>query len=175
VDARLHRLQGEAEVVTDIAALLRDFHGEKLTMLLRHQAAARLVGQYDANNAYQYIINREDAQLSWVAQALAELGDAARDAPDVLRPAPGKGTDASHAVIAEDARDAQAFVDRWRPRIEGMTNARHAKMLQIILGETLEQKRLLDQALAGRLDLLGRRDEAAGARVGSVMAERWIE
>ena len=144
-------------------------------MLLRHQAAARLVGQYDANNTYQYIINREEMQLSWVAKALTELGDAATEAPEVLRPAPGKGTDASHAVFEEDARDAQAFVDRWRTRIDGMTNARHAKMLRIILGETIEQKRFFDQALAGRLDLLGRRGDAAGARVGSVMAERWIE
>jgi len=161
--------------VTGIVALLRDFHREKLTMLLRHQAAARLVGQYDANNTYQYIINREDMQLSWVAKALTELGDAATEAPEVLRPASGKGADASHAVIEEDACDAQAFVDRWRPRIDGMTDARHAKMLRIILGETLEQKRFFDQALAGRLDLLGRRGDAAGARVGSVIADRWIE
>ena len=161
--------------MTDIVALLRDFHREKLTMLLRHQAAARLVGQYDANNTYQFIINREETQLSWVAKALTELGDAVAEAAEVPRPAPGKGPDASHAVCVEDARDAQAFVDRWRPRIDGMTNARHAKMLRIILGETLEQKRFFEQALAGRLDLLGRRGDAAGARVGRVMAERWIE
>ena len=78
-------------------------------------------------------------------------------------------------MIEEDARDVQAFVDRWQPRLAAMTNARHATMLRIILGETLEQKRFFDQALAGCLDLLGRRDAAAGARVGSVMAARWIE
>ena len=161
--------------MSEIVVLLRDFHREKLTMLLRHEAAARLVGQYDANNTYQYIINREEMQLSWVAKALTELGDAATEAPEVLRPVAGKGTDASRVVIEEDARDAQAFVDRWQPRLAAMTNARHATMLRIILGETLEQKRFFDQALAGCLDLLGRRDAAAGARVGSVMAARWIE
>ena len=145
--------------MSETLALLRDFHLEKLTMLLRHQAAARLVGQYDANNTYQYIINREEMQLSWVAKALTELGDAATEAPEVLRPVAGKGADASRIVIEEDARDAQAFVDRWQPRLAAMANARHATMLRIILGETLEQKRFFDQALAGCLDLLGRRDK----------------
>jgi len=44
------------------------------TVLLRHQAGARLIGQYDANNTYQYIVNREEAQLTWVATAIRELG-----------------------------------------------------------------------------------------------------
>jgi hypothetical protein len=159
--------------MTDIVALLGDFHREKLTMLLRHRAAARVVGQYDANNTYQYIVNREETQLSWVAKALTELGDPAAEAAEIVRPLPGP--DPARTAFEEDARDAQAFVDRWRPRIDGMTNVRHAKMLRIILGETLEQKRFFEQALAGRLDLLGRRGDASGARVGSVMAERWIE
>ena len=159
--------------MTDIAALLRDFHREKLAMLLRHQAAARLVGQYDANNTYQYIVNREETQLSWLAQALTEQGDPATEGPEVVRTVSGR--DPSRTVFEEDARDAQAFVDRWRPRVDSMTNVRHAKMLRIILGETLEQKRFFEQALAGRLDLLGRRGDAAGVRVGSVLAERWIE
>ncbi len=32
------------------------------------------MSQYDANNTYQYIINREETQLSWLAQAITELG-----------------------------------------------------------------------------------------------------
>ena len=35
-------------------------------------------------------------------------------------------------------------------------------MLRSSLGETLEQKRFFDQALAGRTDLLGRRADGAG-------------
>ena len=66
VDARLHHLQGKAELVTDLLPLLQEFYREKLAMLLRHQAGARLVGQYDVNNTYQYIINREETQLSWL-------------------------------------------------------------------------------------------------------------
>jgi hypothetical protein len=65
-------------------------------------------------------------------------------------------------------------VDRWRGRVESVTNARHRGMLRVILGETLEQKRFFDQALSGRHDLLGRRADGAGTGHG-VMADRWVE
>ena len=159
--------------MSDVLGLLQEFYREKLAMLLRHQAGARLVGQYDQNNAYQYIINREEAQLSWVEKAIAELGGSVTDQAEPTRD--GKGAEASRIVFEEDARDAQAFVDRWRPRIDEMNNARHAKMLRVILGETLEQKRFFDQALAGRQDLLGRRGEQLGPAYGEVLPSRWIE
>ena len=174
MDARLHYLQGKAELVSDVLGLLQEFYREKLAMLLRHQAGARLVGQYDQNNAYQYIINREDAQLAWVGTAVAELGGAGAD--DQAEPTrDGKGAEASRIVFEEDARDAQAFVDRWRPRIDQMANARHAKMLRVILGEVLEQKRFFEQALAGRTDLLGRRGDTLEPSHGEVLPGRWIE
>ncbi len=69
----------------------------------------------------------------------------------------------------------RAFVERWKPRVEAMTNARHRGMLRVILGETLEQQRFFEQALAGRDDLLGRRTSDVGVRVGEVMQTRWIE
>jgi hypothetical protein len=170
----VHQLQGKTERVTDLLQLLQEFYREKLTALLRHQAGARVVGQYDFNNTYQYIVNREEAQLSWVAKAIEELG--ATSADDVTEPDRGsRSADAARGVLEEDSRDAQAFVDRWRPRIEKMTNARHAKMLRVILGEVLEQKRFFDQALAGRTDLLGKRGEAVGPAIGEVLPTRWIE
>jgi hypothetical protein len=176
VDQGLHHLQGKTGLVNDLLALLQEFYREKLAMLLRHQAGARLVAQYDQNNTYQYIINREDAQLSWVGTAIAELGGAvADDQPEPARDGKRRGTDAAHAVFDEDARDAQAFVDRWRPRLEQMTNARHSKMLRVILGEVLEQKRFFEQALAGRTDLLGRRADVLGPSHGDVLPSRWIE
>ena len=58
---------------------------------------------------------------------------------------------------------------------DAMVNARHAKMLRVILGEVLEQRRFFDQALAGRKDMLGTRSPAAGELVGRVLSERWIE
>src|SRR5262249_41223961 len=112
VDARLHHLQRKAERVTDLLALLQEFYGEKLTMLLRHAAGAQHVGQYDFNNTYQYIVNREEAQLSWVGKAIEELGGRPPEASDGGRRIDGKGDAAASAVFEEDARDAQAFVDR---------------------------------------------------------------
>jgi hypothetical protein len=161
--------------VTGTLLLLQEFHREKLTMMLQHQAGARLIGQYDINNTYQYIINREEAQLTWVATAVTELGGTVADVSEPVRTAAGKGAAAARAVLEQDLRDAQSFVERWRPRIDEMTNARHAKMLRVILGETLEQKRFFEQALAGRHDLLGRRGAQVGPSHGEVLASRWIE
>ena len=162
--------------MTDVVALLQDFAREKLRSLLRHQSAARLVSQYDANNTYQYVINREEVQLSWLAKAIEELGGAVpADAAAVVGTPVARGADAARAVIDEDGREAQAFVDRWRPRISTMPNARHAKMLGVILGEELEAKRFFEQALAGRTDLLGKRGETLGPSHGEVLASRWIE
>ena len=161
--------------MTDLLPLLQEFHREKLAMMLQHQAGARLIGQYDANNTYQYIINREEAQLTWVSTAIAELGGTVADAAEPVRQAKGNAAAAANAIFEEDGRDAQRFVDRWRPRIDEMNNARHAKMLRVILGETLEQKRFFEQALAGRQDLLGRRGEQVGPSHGEVLPSRWIE
>jgi hypothetical protein len=160
--------------VTDLLALLQEFYRDKLTLLLRHEAGARYVGQYDVNNTYQYIINREEVQLSWLANAITELGGTLPDAGPATRSVPGKG-DAARTILEEDVRETQAFVDRWQPRVETMSNARHARMLMVILGEALEQKRFFEQALAGRTDLLGRRADVLGPSHGQVLSTRWIE
>jgi len=162
--------------VTDLPVLLQEFYRDVLTSLLRHQRAAQVVTQYDANNMYQYIINRQDAHLSWVGKAIEGLGAAVPEVADPNRSIAGKGDAAARAAFDEDARDAQAFVDKWRPRIDAMTNARDAKMLRVIVGEVLEQKRFFEQALAGRRDLLGRRAEAIiGPAIGEVLPTRWVE
>jgi hypothetical protein len=162
--------------VSGLSSLLQEFYRDKLTAMLKHQAAARFVGQYDVNNTYQYIIGREEVQLSWVAAAIRDLGGQPPDQAEPLRAADGKGEKAVLALFDEDARDAQAFVDRWRPRVETLTNARHRNMLRVILGEALEQKRFFEQARAGRTDLLGRRAvEIVGPSHGEVLPTRWIE
>src|SRR5262249_11857171 len=132
--------------------------------------------QYDANNTYQYIINREETQLQWIGQAIVGLGGEVsmfNTEPD--RSGAGKGKGAAQQITSEDARGAQAFVDRWKPRIEAMTNVRQRNMLNIVLGETLEQKRFFEQAAAGDKELLGLRAPAVGERVGDVLPTRWIE
>ena len=159
--------------MTDLLSLLQEFYREKLADVLRHIAGARVVGDYNINNTYQYIINREDTQLSWVAQAIVALSG---DVPGGSNDQPGQAAARdARAVIDADARAARAFVDRWKPRVDAMGNARHRKMLNVILGETLEQQRFFEQALAGRSDLLGRRTEDVGPLVGTVLPTRWIE
>jgi hypothetical protein len=173
----MHRLQREAELVNPVGllALLQEFHRDTLAAVLRHEAGAQLIGQYDVNNTYQFIVNREETQLSWLAQAIAELGGTVGQAAGPEPRAAGKGADAVRAVAQEDAREANAFVERWRPRVEAIAHARCRGMLRVILGETLEQQRFFEQAFAGRTDLLGRRGEQLGPSQGEVLPTRWIE
>ena len=157
----------------DLLQLLGEFYREKSALRQRHVAAARFVVDYDFNNAYQYVINREDVHLTWVHDAIKDHGGTAEDAPEPQIQAAGRKEDAQARVIGEDRDQVQAFVDRWRDRIEHMTNARLRTMLRIVLGETLEQKRFFDQALSGRTDLLGRRADGAGTK-GAVLPTRWV-
>ena len=161
--------------MTDLLPLLQEFYRDKLALLLQHQAGARRVAQYDVNNAYQYIVNRDETHLAWLQKAIAELGGTVVD--DTAAPgdaAVGKGPSEGDTVRA-DVRAAEAFVAKWRPRIDAMSNIRHAKMLGVILGEALEQQRSFEQALAGRTDLLGRRGEQLEPAHGAVLPSRWIE
>ncbi len=162
--------------MTDLLTTLQEFRRERVAMLLAHEASARQVRQYEANNTYQYIINREETQLSWLDAAIRELGGTISDDAEPSRRVAAKSNDeAARRIFEDDAREAQAFVERWRPRIEAMPNARQSRMLKLILGEVLEQKRFFDQALEGRHDLLGRRAEQLGPSHGEVLSSRWVE
>jgi hypothetical protein len=159
--------------VSDLAGTLEACYRDKLTDLLRHEAGARFITQYDLNNAYQYTISREETQLAWLAGAIADVGGAVPAAePD--RPSAGVSTP-WRAIAEEDARQAQAFVEKWSAQADAMGHARHQKLLRVIIGETLEQKRLFEQALAGRTDMLGQRGDGMDPAVGEVLPTRWIE
>jgi hypothetical protein len=176
VDARLHHLQGKAKLVkaNEMLELLREFHRDKLALRQRHVAAARFVSDYDFNNTYQYVIAREDVQVRWLVDAITDLGGKPDDVPEPeLRPE-GKRDAAQVSVMSADRDSAGAFVEKWRPRIDALPNARHRSMLRVVIGETLEHKRFFEQALAGRTDLLGRRADGAGTE-GGVIATRWVE
>jgi hypothetical protein len=155
----------------DLLQLLDEIYRDKSALRARHVAGARLVGHYDFNNTYQYVINREDVHLSWLRDAIADLGGTPQDAPEPQLGASGK--DAQQTVFREDRDQAQAFVDKWKPRVEKISHARNRTMLRLMLGETLEQKRFFDQAVAGREDLLGRRADGAGTK-GAVLPTRWV-
>ena len=158
----------------EVLDLLREFYRDKASIRERHAAGARFVTNYDFNNTYQYIIAREDVQLRWLADAIVDLAGAADTVPDADLTPTGKGEQAQRSILTDDSSAAAAFVDRWRDRVEKVTNARHRNMLRVILGETLEHKRFFDLAVAGREDLLGRRADGAGTD-GEVLATRWVE
>ena len=155
----------------DLLQLLREFYREKSALRARHVAGATLVGDYNFNNSYQYVINREDVHLAWLRDAITDLGGAFEDAPEPTIAASGKN--AATQIFNEDSREMQAFVDRWRDRVEQVTHARNKTMLRLMLGEVLEQKRFFDQAAAGREDLLGRRADGMGTP-GKVLSTRWV-
>lgn len=159
-----------------LLAVLQEFHRDKLTLRQRHVAVARLVSDYNANNTYQYVINREDVHLSWLEAAIAELGGEPASVPEPVLPRLVRG-ESFTPLVAEDAQSAAASVARWRPRLDEVAHARHRTMMNVILGETLEQKRFFDQIVAGREDVLGRRSngpKSPGTGDG-VMGIRWIE
>jgi hypothetical protein len=159
---------------TDLVALLQEFARDKLAARERHIAGAERVSNYDFNNTYQYIVNREDAQVGWLQDALLELGSRLPDNAATLPvPSEGKGVAAEHAIIADDVRQAQAFIDRWQSRVAGLSHARHRKMLQVILGEAVEQRRFFEQMLEGREDVLGRRTGGLSTG-GGVLPVRWL-
>ena len=161
---------------SELLAVLREFHHEKLALRQRHVAVARHITDYEFNNTYQYVIAREDVHLQWLEAAIAELSGT----PDEVRePAllPRGKNDPFTPLVAEDVREADQFVSRWRARAADMTHARHRSMLQVVLGETLEHKRFFEQIVAGRDDVLGRRANGPGQQGtgDGVLGVRWIE
>ena len=64
----------------DQLQLLREIYRDKSALFARHVAAARLVKDYNFNNTYQYVINREDVHLAWLRDAIADLGGTVEDA-----------------------------------------------------------------------------------------------
>ena len=160
---------------TDLQTLLREFYLDRLALLMRHESSARFVSDYDVNNAYQYVINREETHVSWVQQALLAVGQEIPKDPAIPDIKPSrKGNDAVLELASGDAQANQQFVDRWRSRVDKVTNARHKGMLGVVLGEMLEHQRLFAQASEGRTDIIGTA-LAINERRGKVIDRRWIE
>ncbi len=163
----------------DDLPLLIELHRDKLTARQRHVAVAKLVSDYEFNNAYQYLINREDTHLQWLEAAIAVLGGTPAtvgDATATASPAASKKDLNSKflPLVSEDSKSAADLVAKWRPKAAGIHSDRDRKLVGVILGETLEQKRFFDQMLSGQDDLLGRRMKGASTGDG-VMPVRWVE
>ena len=60
----------------ELQQLLTAIAAERVALIERHEAGARVVSHYDFNNTYQYVIAREETHLTWLQDALAELGAA---------------------------------------------------------------------------------------------------
>jgi hypothetical protein len=167
-------------VQNELQQLLTTLAAERVALLERHEAGARIVSHYDFNNTYQYVIAREETHVTWLADALAEQGAALPAASAAIAvPAVGKITKkvepgAFKAILDDDARTLGAFVAKWRPQVDAITHARHRTMLNVVMGESLEHQRLFEQAAAGFEDLLGKRTGGV-ARVGAVLPARWME
>ena len=164
----------------ELQQLLTDLAAERVALIERHEAGARVVSHYDFNNTYQYVIAREETHLEWLGKALADFGTALPKAPAAL-PVPavakmGKKVEpgAFKALLDDDVRTLGAFVEKWRPKVDALTHARHRTMLNVVMGESLEHQRLFAQAAAGFEDLLGKRTGGV-ARVGGVLPARWQE
>jgi hypothetical protein len=158
---------------TELVALLQECYRDRLALTEHHKAVAVHVPGYDLNNAYQYIINREETHLEWIASALEALGARLPDPPPGPSLTIERGKDAWKSLLAEDVRLGRAFIEKWRPRVEALSHARNQTMLRLMLGEVQEQTRLIEQGLGGDANVLGRGGEGAGKR-GVVAGARWV-
>jgi hypothetical protein len=164
----------------ELQTTLAEFAADRLALLHRHEAGARAVSHYDFNNTYQYVIGREETQLTWLRNALSELGAqlsatvAALPMPDAPKPSKKVDARAYSGILGDDGQHLGRFVEKWKERVAAVTHARHRTMLNVILGESREHQRLFEQAAAGFEDLLGRRTGGV-ARVGGVLPVRWVE
>jgi len=154
-------------------ALLQDAYRDRLALMNRHVEGATRMADYEFNNTYQYVIGREEIHVQWLRDALIDLGATVpADAPALAVPE-GKGVTGERAILEDDQRIGRAFVEKWRARLGDVRNARHRKLLDVILGEVIEQTRFFELALAGRDDLLGRRMPGASTGDG-VLPVRWM-
>jgi Mn-containing catalase len=158
----------------ELVDLLMAFVRERTALLQRHEEVAKQVTDYDVNNTYQYIVAREETHVSWLQNAILDLGAQIPAEPSRPAVAAGKGAGAWKSLAAEDSRANQDFVEKWRTKVDGITHARHKGMLKVLLGEMLEHKRFFDQAAAGRTDLLGVA-LAINQHSGTVIGTRWVE
>ena len=92
----------------ELRQLLTDFTAERLAILQRHEASARVVSHYDFNNTYQYVIAREEVHVRWLADAIADVGAEPEEVPEPTIAVPGKGEASQSSIITQDRDAAQA-------------------------------------------------------------------
>jgi hypothetical protein len=163
----------------ELRGFLTEITADRLGLIQRHEASARVVSHYDFNNTYQYVIAREETHLTWLQTALSEIEAPMPTASPMPPPEGARGGTSPDAsafrdLLTDEARLLGAFVEKWRDRVTGLSHARHRTMLTVVLGESLEHRRLFEQAASGFEDVIGRRTGGV-ARVGAVLPARWQE
>jgi hypothetical protein len=154
----------------ELASLLAECYTDRLALLQRHVASAAHIGDYDVNNAYQYVIAREETHVYWLHRAIEDVGGTVPADPG----APTVAAAGLRELAAGDARANAAFLEKWQPRLPAVAHARHRKMLEVLLGEVQEHRRLFEQAAEGRTDVIGI-PVAGTERHGAVLGTRWVE
>ncbi len=155
----------------DLLGLLQQVHRETAELVRARQVAARGITDYNINNAYQQVLGRQDVHLRWLEDAIEALGGEPPLQVELANGDPSEPRRNLSALIESDQKAQRSFIDRWTPRLAAVTNARHRKMLELLLGEMAEHLRVFDHALDGRDDLLGRHADGKVLR-GEVMAAR---
>jgi hypothetical protein len=154
-------------------ALLQEAYRDRFALLRRHIDGATRMADYEFNNTYQYVIGREEIHVQWLRDAVVDLGAEVPAEPSALPVPEGKGVPGERAILEDDLRLGRAFVEKWRARLADVRNARHRRLLDVIVGEVVEQTNFFQLALAGRDDLLGTRMPGASTGDG-VLPVRWM-
>jgi hypothetical protein len=154
-------------------ALLQEAYRDRFALLRRHLDGATVMADYEFNNTYQYVIGREEIHVQWLRDALIDLGAEVPGDPAPMALPDGKGVARERVILEDDLRQGRSFVDKWRARLADVRNARHRRLLDVIIGEVSEQTRFFELALAGRDDLLGTRMPGASTGDG-VLPVRWM-
>ena len=130
---------------TELVALLQECYRERLALVEpapggRTSTSATSISTTPTSTS----INREETHLAWLGAAIEELGGVLPANPAAHRRSTLDRRSDRLDCIREDARAAPAFRrDVEAARGAGLATRRHQSMLRVMLGETLEHKRLL--------------------------------
>ena len=120
-------LQGKAKGVkpTDLVALLQECYRDRLALVERHKAVAVHVPTTTSTTPTSTSSTAKRRTSSGWRDALVELGAPLPDAAGTGRRSRiERSKDAWRPLAAEDARAGQAFLAKWRPRVESLSATR---------------------------------------------------
>ena len=154
----------------ELLTFLNEFYRETLELFKARQTQ-RAIGRGLRRQQRLSAGARAARKCTFSGWAMRSRRSAARLPIRRIRSSGKASRETAKSIIDADAAQPEGFIDRWTPRVAAVTNARHRKMLELILGEMKEHLRVLQQAAESRADLLGRHSDGKVLR-GTVMAAR---